>query len=1042
VITVFPSGHARALASIGVRVVLPAGADNREEAHKAQRGKRSILHRPSSILSCFLSLLTLLGSTTLTWHAHAATLTGQTNQLGSTPVLLGYNSGHFYPGSNTREWWRYSGVTGARVFISPSNIEPSDDLAPVGDGVNSQATFLARRAAIRTNQFNSAYINWSVFTNNYQNNDLAGNNHIKVNFALGELRKLGIRICAQITASTSRLPLAGPTDWPNMWELWQHYYAQAFYLGRYFDVERYQMYNEPNHSPAVPQEDYMLRLRLASDAIQLALADVNSLYGKSLVPAMLAPVSSGSADSPYSSWGTMVVTNRHLDVLGQTDPAFWLLHVYDYHQYNASPASFGSGLANLRSLIAADMAPEAPFPVSITEFNTFMAASFDDMTDTVDSPTQYPRFGAVAVNLMANLCSELYCFKFSQTDYSGNYPVIKDAMHYVDNDAPPYNVGGVSKGGEVWRLFNKAFAPGRQRLDTLRGSGAASLDVHASYDPVSQRYYLFVANNTTSDISLDLVLGAWKIPTNNLVLVEEVSEGCYGAGRIWTNAGANRTVSATLGSNSVWLLTAPVRQQQPEQVVAVTDDAEVRDGANKGVNYGANTVMTVQNDPVNSANRGVAFLKFHLTATNLADLQFATLSVYASGTTNAPIQAHVYGLDATNWSQNTLCWSNAPNLKDNVAAGSLIANNIIDGLGTNAHLAGQLVVAATNAYERLIDVTDFIRGLTNADATFLISQDPRWNITLPSLNPGDAQAGGIRIVTQEGATSGTPGPRLRLAFNAVTNPPVGVWTNLTVATEAVVRGGVNAALDQDEVATGYILVKYYPSPYDSARKAYFQFDLGGLAVNPDAQATFTVTTFTQAFAQRVQLWGLQQAYPGFNASINWNSAQANELNSNNLLTAGPYTAAAIGDPAFIPGTISLPWSFTIPRIGDYLWSNRVTLVLSGAPDSGSQINNAGGLRLQRTNAILCVLFTPATLVTNAPQRATGIRANAEGSVTIDFLGGPLQTYAVQATTNPIAAPWRSIGTNTSSTNGTWSFTDPPPASYHMRFYRSALPGAP
>ncbi len=239
------------------------------------------------------------------------------------------------------------------------------------------------------------------------------------------------------------------------------------------------------------------------------------------------------------------------------------------------------------------------------------------------------------------------------------------------------------------------------------------------------------------------------------------------------SAGAAR-VSGTLGANSVWLLTAPARGQQPEQIIAATDDAEVRDGANKGVNYGTNAMMTVQNDPANAANRSVAFLKFHLTATNLADLQFALLSVYAAGTTNAPVQAHVYGIDSNNWSQSTIRWTNAPNLKDNRAAGSRITNNIIEGLGTNAHLAGQLVVAATNAYERLIDVTDFVRGLTNSDASFLISQDPRWDVTLPSLDPGDTQAGGIRIVTQEGASSGTPGPRLRLVFNATTNPPAAV----------------------------------------------------------------------------------------------------------------------------------------------------------------------------------------------------------------------------------------------------------------------------
>ena len=975
---------------------------------------------------CLLLLLPFL--------AGAATLTVQTNQIGTTPALLGYNAGHFYPGGNTREWWRYAGVTGARVFMSPSNIEPSDDVAPVGDGVSSQATFLARRAAIRTNQFNASYINWPVFTNNYQNTDLAGNNHIKVNFALGEMRKLGVRICAQITASTSRFPLAGSTDWPNLWELWQHYYAQAFYLGRYFDVERYQMYNEPNHSPAVPQDDYLLRLQLASDAIQLALADVNSLYGKSLVPTVLAPVSSGSADSPYPDWGTMAVTNRHLNVLGQADPNFWLFQIYDYHQYNAAPATFGSGLANLRTLIAADMAPETPFPVSISEFNTYMAASFDTMTDTLDSPTQYPRFGAVTVNLMANLCSELYCFKFSQTDYSGNYPVTKNAMHYVDNANSPYNVGGITKAGEVWRLFNKAFAPGRQRLNTVRGSGATSLDVHASCDPSAQRYYLFSANSTTSDVSLSLMLGAWNIPTNNLVLVEEVSESCYGAGRIWTNAGASQAVSAIQGANTVWLLTASARGQQPEQILAATDDAEVRDGANKGVNYGSNAVITVQNDPANAANRSAALLKFHLATTNLPDLQFAVLSVYAAGTTNAPIQAHVYGIDSNNWSQSAVCWTNAPNLKDNWPAGSRIANNIVEGLGTNAHLAGQLVVSATNPSERLIDVTEFVRGLASADASFLVSQDPRWDVTLPSLEPGDTQAGGIRIVTREGAGPGVPGPRLRLVFSDSTNSPVPVndthWTNLSVAAEAFVRGGAYAATDPDEAATNYIMVKYNSPSLDNSRKAYFQFDLTGMNVDGATQAVFTVG-FLNSYKQNVQLWALNQAYPGFTSAVTWNTAQANDTASNNPLTSGTLSATPIGAVTNIPASGTTPQTFAIPLIGNYIRSNRVTLVLSGSPDAGSFINNSSGLRLLRASATLQVLAA----VPVSPPLITSILANSNGSVTLGFLGATNRAHWLQAATNPASGTWVSIATNVSSTNGAWTFTDSGATNFPQRFYR-------
>ena len=92
-----------------------------------------------------------------TVSASAAMLTLQTNVLGTTPEILAYNSGHFYTNSNTRDWWRYAGVNGARVFVSPSDIEASDDLAPVGDGVTDQASFVARKAALRTDPLNPAY---------------------------------------------------------------------------------------------------------------------------------------------------------------------------------------------------------------------------------------------------------------------------------------------------------------------------------------------------------------------------------------------------------------------------------------------------------------------------------------------------------------------------------------------------------------------------------------------------------------------------------------------------------------------------------------------------------------------------------------------------------------------------------------------------------------------------------------------------------------------------------------------------------------------
>src|SRR5438105_12305736 len=99
----------------------------------------------------FCSPLLLVLTMLAMQDAQAATINTfalKTNSLGNTPELLAYNAGHFYPGSNTRHWWRYSGVSGARLFISPDYIEPSGALPPCGDGVTSRPGFLSRKALL------------------------------------------------------------------------------------------------------------------------------------------------------------------------------------------------------------------------------------------------------------------------------------------------------------------------------------------------------------------------------------------------------------------------------------------------------------------------------------------------------------------------------------------------------------------------------------------------------------------------------------------------------------------------------------------------------------------------------------------------------------------------------------------------------------------------------------------------------------------------------------------------------------------------------
>ncbi len=681
----------------------------------------------------------------------AATVTAQASILGPTPSSLAYNSGHFVPGSNTRDWWHYSGVTGARVFITASLIESPSQIPGGSTGITNQASFLARCAALRANPRASAYVNWSYVTNRYGLTLEHGSNTLNVNYACAELRRLAIRILACITASAGTFPITDANDWGGKWGLWQHFYVQAFYLGREFEVERYQMYNEPNLD-SLTQADFLQRLQIAADAVQSALADVNQLYGKSLAPQMYSPVSAGTASSTYSSWGQPLVMNRHVNLLGQTDPNFWLLGHYDYHEYNSTPANFGANLASLNGSLAADMSPEPRFPTAISEFNVHTASTFNTMTETLDSPSQYARFGALVANLVNNGCDDLYCFKFSQTLYSSTVPIKKNGMLFVDNTNAPYNIGGITKAGEVWRLFARAAAPGGNRLNLTKGSGTSGLDLVASYDSAAEMYHLFSANDS-SDVSLTLDVSAWNLPAGQRVLFQEVSEACYGGVKTLTTLTNNQIVAGTHGSNTCWMLSFPTRALAPGQTVLVTEDAMVADGSNRTLNYGSNVLCKVGNNSTNSSIRSAALLKFHLPAMNKADLQFALLTVRASSINGgSPVQAHVYGVTNNVWFQSTLTWANAPNLAQNMPPGSDFTNNYVLGAGDSANMVGQLVADAAAA-DHTIEVTDFIRNAPGSEVSFLLAREVRFY--------GDIQDDdGLAIVSREGDP--VNGPRLQL----------------------------------------------------------------------------------------------------------------------------------------------------------------------------------------------------------------------------------------------------------------------------------------
>lgn len=356
------------------------------------------------------------------------------------------------------------------------------------------------------------------------------------------------------------------------------------------------------------------------------------------------------------------------------------------------------------------------------------------------------------------------------------YPVRKNAFHYTDNANSPYNIGGITRAGEAWRLFVKAGAPGRDVKSFTRTGDLAAQDFYPTYDPVTRRYSVYAVNDTAGTATLTLNTAAWGVPAGNRVLIEEVSASSYGGTRALGSVGADALVSdgtttaLALPANTVCLITVPSIAQAAELIVPATEDARVKDGGNKNTNYGGNTVITAKAGATSSSGRNAGFIKFQLPALHRPDIEAVLLSVHAETISGAgTAQAHVLGIEDTSWTQGAITWANAPNLKQNVPAGNAIAQLSVSGLGTSAQMLGQLVVTSGTASEKLVDVTAFIRSRPGTAASFLISQDPRWDVALPALTAGDTQPDGIDIISTEGGTAGTPGPRLRIIMRKDTD---------------------------------------------------------------------------------------------------------------------------------------------------------------------------------------------------------------------------------------------------------------------------------
>jgi hypothetical protein len=672
------------------------------------------------------------------------------------------------------DWFRYSGVKGARVFLGASDIQ--DSTSPGRTKVNNLVTFNSTVASARSvGRSSSTYINWSDY--NYNISPTGRSNDINYANAFSALSGMGVDILVNISCSPAFFPLTSATDYSGWWEIWQHYYAQAYLLSRDYGIRRFSTFNEPNNYSGMTESDWLLRLRICSDAIQAGVADMNAAYGRSIVPQIYAPNTAngeGKYNTGTETWGHDAVVSRHLKLDETTSSSWLLMNFYNYQKYSMYTNDTGSSSGYIEDFdalagyIASDMPGETPFPLVLSEFNVRTSSSYDGTSNNQDSPEDFSALGANCIALTRRSVNQLFLFKFGQTeDTTSPYGVAKNGAHYVDNINSDRNYGGSTKVAEVFRLFTKAAQGGRSRFLAYTSSGAAMSSSSGgtglwrlvTQDPATGNYYVYLANKKTSGITFSLNVASWSIADGTPVVVEEVSSTCSGGVSQIVNVQSGQAYLGTIPAQSVWLVTIP-NQSATLTSITGTEDTQVGDGTNSGNIGGALTSIQVRADGTKDGRKAV-LVKIPTPSASSSNLKSVLLDLgVAASSSSTSVQAHVYGLTTDSWTEGSASWSNlGAVLKQGTSAGNQIAQNVALNTGTapSAKMLGQIWVNSTIPTRRMLDVTDFVKSRTGGYASFLVVQEHRWNYSADLTNArttGDIQSAGLVITSKEKTGAG------------------------------------------------------------------------------------------------------------------------------------------------------------------------------------------------------------------------------------------------------------------------------------------------
>lgn len=640
-------------------------------------------------------------------------------RLGGGMPLVGYNTGHYLPGSNMSAWVEYSAINAVRFFASLTVWCP-DAPFDAGTGIETVDDFEARRDRLRADPRGSGLIDWAALEGIWANTTYPDTNYYRLDYEIAELHRLGIEMLIEAAELKWNVP------WSGLWLQWQKHYALTYHLASRWDVRRYNFLNEPDHPSAeddiVSLQIYVRGLQIAQDAIRAAVADVNAAYGKSLTALVHAPVlthvSQTGADAHMDAdvdtdhrddeygWGQYSLYNLRTGYRGEPIDHD-LFDVFDTHQYNKTAETYSYELDMTRRKTAAYNPTGAVLPIVYSEFNRRNTGAFETSGDDLNTPMIFSDLAEIWGAALTGRADGMIAFKFCNTVRANGIPY-GTGCFYVDNTAP-YDIHGVTKAGEANRLFARAFRAedGREVRATTVTSGGPAVRPGATvtaYD-ASRRAYSIWLPHYSSEAAHPVELDLSALPRSvagATVVIREVSAAHSGDVVAVTALPPDRRLSIVQPVGSVWLATVLLRGAPARTII----------GAGIGATPSGTQPELLVGRAGGDVEPAVSYLEVDLPP-GARTPRLAHLELTGASADGVPLTCTAYavtdpaGLDG-------LSWSDLPHLdRDTVRA---------TDVGGTVFPAGQLTAPGAEGTARL-DVTDVLAKAGGGRVGFLLIRE-------------------------------------------------------------------------------------------------------------------------------------------------------------------------------------------------------------------------------------------------------------------------------------------------------------------------------